>query len=228
MSKKSWQNPIYKGITNGGKSFIVEVTESIAPGLPHNSALINHLIPWLKDRGYKKILDFGAGALRHTLPLLDAGFEVTAVEYQEAFNKSIAKNNLEIAKTKGNFNELIWPKDFISSTEKYDIILLIYVLQTIPEKEDREQILNEIKRKLDNYGPKRVYYASRYGDSIDLKDEDRFKDGWIKKLKNPKQSFYTEWNAKETHDMFLKKKFQYAGTYGNGSQSYIYELENGL
>ena len=74
MASQRWSDPIYRGTTIGGQRFVVDVTESISSGLPPNSGLIKHLVPWMNDRGFTRILDFGAGALRHTIPLLKKGF----------------------------------------------------------------------------------------------------------------------------------------------------------
>ena len=228
MAHKVWKSPFYRGTTKGSKKFTVDVTQSISAGLSGNAGLVEHLVPWMKERGFTRILDFGAGALRHTLPLLDQGFEVTAVEFKEAFSRPKANKNLEIARTKDGFSELIWPKDFINSSQRFDVILLIFVLQVVPNKSDRERILDEIRKKLDKNGPKRLYYASRFGEGSRLKDEDKFRDGWILGFKNLTQSFYTEWNAATTHKMMRRKHFIPAGNYSGASQPFIYELEAGL
>jgi len=204
------------------------VTQSISSGLSINAGLVAHLSSWMKERGFNRILDFGAGALRHTLAFLNEGFEVTAVEYKEAFSRPKAKENLQIARTKDGFSELIWPKDFIHSKQKYDVALLIFVIQVVPFKTDRNRILDEIKKKLDNNGPKRLYYASRFGEGRKLSDEVRFNDGWILGLKKSTQSFYTDWNAATTHKMMKKKGFFHAGNYSGASQPFIYDLKPGL
>lgn len=228
MPKKIWETPFYSGTSKGGKKFVVDVTQSISAGLNANAGLIQHLVPWMQERGFKRILDFGAGALRHTLQLLDNGFEVTAVEFEEAFKRPKANENLKIARTKDGFSELIWPKNFIKSTKKFDVVILIFVLQVIPTKSYRGRILDEIRKKINKNGPKRLYYASRFGEGRYMKNENGYKDGWVLGLKNATQSFYTEWNAENTHSMMKQKGFMHAGNYLGASQPFIYELKAGL
>ena len=74
------------------------------------TTLIEKLIPLFKARKVHRILDFGAGALRHCFPLLEAGFEVCAVEFQEGFARPTCQKALEEAQKYGNFSALIWPK----------------------------------------------------------------------------------------------------------------------
>ena len=228
MSKLVWENPIYRGKDKSGKNFTIDVTQSISAGLSANSNLVEHLVPWMKERGFTRILDFGAGALRHTVALLEKGMVISAVEYKEAFSRPKAKINMEKARKYDGFTELVWPEDFIKSTRKYDVILLTFVLQVVPVKKDRGRIIGELIKKFDRNGPKRLYYASRHGVSRSLKDEDKYNDGWIQGYRNSTQTFYTEWGAAETHEMMEKYKLMHAGNYGASSQPFIYELRSGL
>jgi hypothetical protein len=177
----------------------------------------------MKEHHCVRILDFGAGALRHTIPLLRAGFEVTAVEYENAFKRPVAAKKRTDAKRFGQFNDLIWPHDFIRSKEKYDVVILAYVLQTVPEKKERDAILKEIARKLDSNGPRRMYYASRFGDRTNDDKNHQYKDGFVRKVDNQFQTFYTEWSLTATEKFMKKRKFERTGGYSGATQAYVFE-----
>jgi SAM-dependent methyltransferase len=177
----------------------------------------------MKEHHCRRILDFGAGALRHSLPLLRAGFEVTVVEYENAFKRPVAAKKRAAAKRFNHFAGLVWPHDFIRSKEKYDVVLLVFVLQTVPEKSERNRILYEIAKKLDPDGPRRIYYASRFGDKTEADKAHAYRDGWIRKLDNEHQTFYTEWSPAETESLMKKQKFERTSGYSGASQSYIFE-----
>ena len=88
-----FENPYYSGKTGAGDTIRIDVTNSISAGLEGSSGLVDAVTNWMDERGLTTILDFGAGALRHTIPLLEAGFQVTAVEYREAFQRERAAQN---------------------------------------------------------------------------------------------------------------------------------------
>ncbi len=73
--KNLWQSPLYTLTAKNGKKVVIDVTSAVSAGLGPNRA-INQVIKFFKDKGVKSVVDFGAGALRHTLPLLEAGFTV--------------------------------------------------------------------------------------------------------------------------------------------------------
>ena len=223
MARKLFESPLFRGTDSSGKKFTVDVTSSIAPSLPSNAGLIQSVTDWMKEHHCTRVLDFGAGALRHTIPLLRAGFEVTAVEYENAFKRPVAAKKRTMAKRFAHFEDLVWPHDFVRSREKYDVVLLVFVLQTVPEKKERDAILSEIAKKLDRNGPRRLYYASRIGDTSNSDKLHLYKDGFVRKLENKYQTFYTEWTSSETESLFKKWKFERTGTYSGPSQPYIFE-----
>lgn len=75
MARKTFESPFFHGTDSSGKKFTIDVTSSIAPSLDANQGLIESVTSWMKEHHCTRILDFGAGALRHTLPLLRAGLE---------------------------------------------------------------------------------------------------------------------------------------------------------
>src|SRR5258705_13891432 len=110
-----FSSPIYNVTLADGTKVGIDVTNSISAGLEPNGGLLAHLVPWMQERGYSRILDFGAGALRHTAPLLEAGFEVIAVEYQNAYRRPKAAEARAAAERHECVTALAWPQDFLRS-----------------------------------------------------------------------------------------------------------------
>src|SRR5216117_2826494 len=110
---KRFESPLYAARLPNGTAVTIDVTNSISAGLEPNSGMLAHLIRWMKERGYRRILDFGGGALRHTIPLLQAEFEVIAVEYERAYEREKARENLQRAQRFDGFTALVWPHDFL-------------------------------------------------------------------------------------------------------------------
>jgi len=81
-----WEKPIYKIKAINGNIITIDVTASCAPGLKPNE-VFKKIIPFFKRKNIETILDFGAGSLRHTFPLLKSGFKVCAVEFKEQFQR---------------------------------------------------------------------------------------------------------------------------------------------
>jgi hypothetical protein len=225
---KRFTSPLYTATIANGDKVTIDVTNSISAGLEPNSGLIENLIPWMQERGCKKILDFGAGALRHTFPLLKAGFEVIAVEYESAYDRPKAKEYLTEARKDSGFTELIWPHSFLHSKIRYDVALLMYVLQVIPVKVEREIALKAIGEHFNRNGPKRLYYASRYGEAVNLSDDAKYNDGWVMGKSVHDRTFYTEWNAATTDQLFEHCGYKRAGSYKNASQPFIYDYHPGV
>jgi hypothetical protein len=221
---KRFASPLYNVTTNGGDKLTIDVTNSISAGLTANAGLIRHVSQWMRKTGATRVLDFGAGALRHTIPLLERGYEVTAVEYARAYQRPKAAEFRTEAEGYHTFTKLMWPHDFLGCKLKYDVALLAYVLQVVPVKADRDAMLKCIATHLDKNGPKRVYYASRIGDARQLEPEMRYNDGWVRGRGSNDRSFYTEWTAADTDAFFLRAGFVRAGTYTGATQPFIYEL----
>ncbi len=184
---KLWLKPFYELTAKSGKKIIIDVTSSVAPGLPPNK-VVTELTTFLKHRNVERILDFGAGALRHTLPLLDAGFQVCAVEFEECFARPTSSVALSEARKYPNFSTLIYPKDFIRDTRRFDAALLRYVLQTMPLHEERRSVVKYIYKKLreDSY----LLYMSRFNQMQGISGEHKVSDGFYKWPEREHHSFY--------------------------------------
>jgi hypothetical protein len=200
-----WQSPIYALHASLSKTVYVDVTSSVSPGLPSSRVVTQRLIPFLKSKGVTTVLDFGAGALRHTIPLLRAGFEVCAVEFEEGFQRPVSRKALKKAKRFHNFSALIWPKQFVRDPRRFDAALLVYVLQIMPVPSEREEVLRQLQRKLnsDTY----LFYASRF-DQITAHDRShRVSDGYYRWPKREHHSFYREFTTEETREMMSRHGF---------------------
>lgn len=217
MPGKYWGDPYYKLTSPNGEEVTIDVTTSISPGLPPNGLIENRLIPLLKERGAQTVLDFGAGALRHTLPLLEAGFQVWAVEFEEAFKRPEAQKAYKKAKSYGgNFSALIYPKDLIAyKNQKFDAALLSFVLQTMPIPQERLRVIAEIYKKLHRKAV--LFYCSRWNQKTDQDDDHLVSDGYYRYPKRIMHSFYTEFTTTETDRMFVSKKFKRNPRNGNWS-----------
>lgn len=202
---KLWESPIYRFKSFLQKEIYVDVTTSVAPGLPPNKLIKEVLIPFFEKKKVYRILDFGAGALRHCFPLLDAGFQVCAVEFEEGFSRPSCKNALAEAKKDPNFTALIWPKDFIKDRHKFDAALLFYVLQTMPVEKERQQVLSYIYNKLK--GDSYLIYASRYNQITEEDLHHKVTDGYYKWPARTYHSFYREFTTEDTHAMIQRHGF---------------------
>jgi len=202
----SWDRPIYKLKTESGEQVLIDVTTSISPGLPPNKVIQEHIIPFFRRRGVETVLDFGAGSLRHTFPLLDARFQVCVVEFGEAFRRPKASLALQKARKHPNFSALIWPKQFIKDDRKFDAAMLNYVLQVMPKARERDTVLRYIYRKLEKDAY--LLYMSRYNQMQGVIEEHKVEDGYYKWPKRKYHSFYREFTTEETHKMMSKFKFR--------------------
>jgi hypothetical protein len=223
-----FSSPLYSATTAAGEKVTIDVTNSISAGLEPNRGLLDHLVPWMKDRGYRSVLDFGAGALRHTIPLLNAGIEVIAVEYKKAYQRPKAAEACATAQKHGGFTALVWPHDFLDSSLTYDVALLMFVLQVIPVQADRKAVLKAIGDHFGRNGPKRLFYASRTGEARELSDDTKYKDGWVRGRGTNDRTFYTEWNAPTTDKLFRAAGYERAGTYTGASQPFVYDFKPGI
>jgi len=204
---KKWTKPYYELKGNDGEKVVIDVTSSVAPGLPPNKVIRAELIRLFKATKVRKVVDFGAGALRHVFPLLSAGFEVCAVEFEEQFCRPVCAENLKDAEKHPNFSKLIWPKDFINDNRKFDAALLCYVLQTMPIPSERELVLRLLKKKLndDSY----LFFMSRYNQLDKLPRKRKVSDGYYMWPDREYHSFYTEFKTEKVHEMIERHKFRH-------------------
>ena len=204
MAPIVWDKPLYKLKSTRGETITIDVTGSVSAGLsPHQA--IQEVIPFLQRHGVQTIVDFGAGALRHTIPLLTAGFLVCAVEFEEAFARPACKKVLQQAKQYPGFSALIWPREFRRDSRRFDAALLSYVVQVMPVPAERSLVLALLKKKLKKGGF--ILYMSRNGQPIPDK-RSRCGDGYYMNPQRKVHTFYREFSTEETHTKFKGIKFE--------------------
>jgi hypothetical protein len=162
-----WDSPIYKfkaEIDNKKTEILIDVTGS-APNFAEPKKQLEGafevLLAGLEPKN-TKILDFGAAKLRNTWYLLEQGYQVYACEFADLFNRSEQANEFqEKCRSKPNFHQLIFPKDFIDFKEKFDVVLLINVLNIMPRPIERYYVLTLSREKMKEDG--RLLWYTQHG-----------------------------------------------------------------
>jgi SAM-dependent methyltransferase len=220
-----WETPIYRFNREAGRGqngrrlyeqLVVDVTKSApsfsTPGKTLESAL-RDVVAATGIRKKALILDFGAGKLRNTLYLLKKGFRVCAVEFEELFNSSAqaaAYRNSARNKGKNRFSTLIYPRDFERSQQKFDLVLLINVLNTMPVPAERLLVLQFCYTKLRRGGY--LFWYTQRGDadySPRLTSQHRLGDGYYIGYKKRYKTFYREYAASEIDALLSHTGFDF-------------------
>lgn len=197
-----WKKPFYTLTADNGQPVVIDVTLSVNPALGPNKA-IYEVIEFFKRKNVKTIVDFGAGALRHTLPLLAAGFQVCAVDFAEQYEQSDSKRvcfqNIQTARNDPNFCTLIYPSAFIDDHRRFDAALLCYTFQGMPIQKERERVLKVLYDKLKKKSY--VVWMSRFGDAKSLPSSQAVNGGHFKNPTANTHSFYKEFPTEQVHEM---------------------------
>lgn len=203
---RKWESPTYR-FRVAGREIVIDVTTSVSPGLPPHQIIRQEFIPLLRRHERTRILDFGAGALRHTFPLLRAGFEVCAVEFERTFSRPTASKALARARKNSHFTTLIWPHDFLRDRRRFDAAIVSFVIQTMPRPNERRIALKAISEKLvrDGY----LLYMARYGQITSAMKATKLSDGFFTWPKRSEHAFYREFATEETHSMMKRCKLKY-------------------
>jgi hypothetical protein len=195
------------------KEVVFDVTLS-APNFPGPmktlEGVFESLFDHLKDKNVTTVLDFGAAKLRNTLYLLKKGYKVGAVEFEKIKKESDqARKMFEEAETfKGKFKKLVYPHEFVKSTEKFHLVLLINVLSTMPVPVERLEVLNYCREKLRGDGY--LFYYSMHGDSKykeKCTEDKRISDGYHMDSGKYK-SFFREFEDYEVDFMLQSNGFE--------------------
>jgi hypothetical protein len=222
-----WDKPLYNLKAKSGKSIIIDVTMSVNPALGPNQA-ITEVIEFFKRKKVRRIIDFGAGSLRHSLPLLKADFEVCAVDFEEQYvdssSKRVCRQNRQEAEAYPNFSALVYPRDFIKDGRSFDAALLCYTFQGMPLISERKRVLKVLYKKLSELSY--IVWMSRYGDAKDLPDSQRVEDGHYKYPTSSQHSFYTEFKTEIIHGMMQEvgwnKSFHHIRSLGLGGRDQLF------
>jgi hypothetical protein len=220
-----WHAPFYKLDTPDGREVKIDVTSSVSASLPPHSVVAANVIPFLRSKGVETILDFGAGALRHTLPFLQEGFQVCSVEFEEAFSRPVCAEAQALARAYTNFSALIWPRAFLKDKRRFGAALLCYVLQTMPMPKERRRAIRAIHDKLrtDAY----LLYMSRANQARGISAKQRAGDGYYMWPKRELHSFYREFTTDETHAFMKKSRFRRIRSLNEGGKEQIFLYSKG-
>jgi len=208
-----WESPIYKfeeeTADESGKlikkPFLINVTYS--PPRNQNDpgkALIGVFNKIMRnlDKNEIKILDVGAGKLRNTLWLLQKGFHVWAVEFPGLKDRlTDAKEKWDSAETYPNFHKVTFPKDFINLNEKFDIILLVNMINVMPIPIERFALLSLCREKIKENGM--LLWHNWRAKSIhpdSYTEDNEFIDGYLMG-QGPNHTFYCEYGRDESHEI---------------------------
>ena len=125
---------------------------------PHEQVVA--LMPTLRERGARRVLDLGYGAGRHTVYLAREGFEVCGFDIAEnglAHTRAwLARENLSVELKQGDIAQIPYPDEF------FDAVIGIYVIyhKTYTEM---QSVVAEIHRVLKRGGSALVSLQSKRG-----------------------------------------------------------------
>ena len=208
-----WESPIYKFKTdvNGKqKEIFIDVTGSApnfsVPG-KQLEGTFKALLEGL-DPAKTKILDFGGAKLRNSLYLLEQGYTVYACEFDDLFKRSKQANDyLKRAEQYPNFKKLVFPNDFIDFEEKFDVVLLINVLDIMPVPIERLCVLALCREKMKDGG--RLLWYTQHGAYSEEDAVALLYDGLVTGKKREFNMFYRDFTRKEIHGMLQSTGFSF-------------------
>jgi hypothetical protein len=158
----------------------------------HNMPLaepVRSVLRQFRPIGGNRVLDFGAGSwlryVRYVRRNLNTR-EVYAVEFEEAFHDDSAKLKARYAQ-----NVTFWtPKSFEKQRdEKFDLILLVNVLNTMPEEEHQRDVFRCLSKRLELNGWLLVYQRV-WTAGVNPTDALPYGNGWFIP-QQPRYDYYT-------------------------------------
>lgn len=205
-----WESPYYPFPTLNkitGKPILIDVTASCRH-FENEIAGLSDVLTDFKDRNVATICEVGAGKLRNALFLLRQRFAVCAVEHAETFQRPQGKTRLAAARRFKKFTIQI-PREFPDSTEQYDAILLINVVNVVPEVHDRTEIIAQCADHLRKDGL--MVWMTQYGEPQyrrGFATKMRICDGYCFNLGNEHQTFVNEFTIPEIRELVANTKFR--------------------
>lgn len=240
MRSMMWESPLYKFeeeiVNDEGKLAKKIISINVTYSAPRNlndpgKALIgvfNKITEGLKPNE-TKILDIGAAKLRNTLWFLEKGYQVWSIEYPELRDRlPDAKRRWEHADNYPNFHNVTSPRDFISLKEKFDIILLVNIINVMPIPLERYALLSLCREKINDNGM--LLWHQWRGLAIGgekYSEENSFIDGYLMG-RGQNHSFYNENGREESHELLSSVGFAFNKTMNlhkipaNSCYSYIF------
>lgn len=231
-----WESPIYKFKTQiGGKKreILIDVTGSSPnfsePGKQLEGtfqALLEGLQP-----SKTKILDLGAAKLRNTIHLLQEGYTVYSCEFNDLFKRSKqASDFLKKAKGFSNFKRLIFPDEFIDFNEKFDVVMLINVLNIMPIPIERMSLLALCREKMRENG--RFLWYTQHGTYSNSVPVAELYDGIVTGKGRKYHMFYRDFSREEIHNMLKATGFSYNENFkfpmSGSNQAYVFNADGDI
>lgn len=230
-TKGIWQSPIYEfrvpaGTDDAGNRLIKEVVVDVTTSAPSFEdpgktlgRILGEAFDYLrveKRENVHRVLDFGAGKLRNTVYLLQNRYDVTAVEFRNLSTETDQGKRLlaRAQRYRKHFKELVFPGAFTRSGSKFDVALLINVLNVMPVPTERLLVLQQCHEKLRKGGY--LLWYTQYGDYDQNKRctaENVLGDGYYIGKKTKFKSFYREFSAHEIDEMLISSGFALAKTF---------------
>jgi len=210
-----WKKPTYKLHTNSGlddqlsfKEILIDVTRSVPPFPETGKVLSDTFADVLNDfpgKAEVKILDFGAGRFRNTIHLLRVSPKnnVGAVEFERL--EGISKTHIaEANRFQKRFQQIVYPEDFFRREQRFDLIILVNVLNIMPVSAERLLAIRYCREKL-NEGGKILWYSQHKDKFYQEKctEDNMLGDGYYMRNKSKYQTFYRDFEPYEVDEMFL-------------------------
>lgn len=226
-----FESPIYKvkgKIGRKEQEILIDVTGSAPnfkiPGAQLESTFRRLLKDYKKEK--IKILDLGAAKLRNTVYLLKKGYTVHACEYEDLFQRmGQAKDFLDKAKTYSTFKKLAYPHDFLKNQQKFDAILLINVINIMPNPMERYALLKRCREIMTKNGI--LLWYTQHGTYDPRQAFGKLNDGLITGKGRKYHMFYRDFSREEIFSMLNSVGFSHDKQYtfpGSGSnQAYAFK-----
>lgn len=228
-----WESSIYRFVIPRDetvwKEVLIDVTASVPPFVSPRKTLgsvLDQVSERLSKQHPASILDFGSGKLRNTLYLLRMGLRVCSVEFEKVQTSTPQAKSMYSAAS--NFGDLFWtlvfPHEFINSTARFDLILLVNVCNIMPVHSERLLVLQYCRRKLEDDGF--VLWYTQHRDQKVLakcQPDVRIGDGYYMNKERRYQTFYRDFEPHEIDSMFLASGFRLEEKYrAYGNQARLY------
>ena len=216
MPTRIWESPIYQFRIpegNGLQPYFFDVTGSASPNLKDASSDLAVCLRWAISETGKEhplILDFGAGRLRNTLHLLRLGHSVTAVEFSRLSNSEAVQPLVQEARTYApRFSELIFPHEFLRSSARFDLILLINMINIMPVPVERYLVLQYCREKLTKDGL--ILWYSQTSQTKRYKAKPYFGDGQIADPHTVMKTFYKDYKSDQIDELLAANGLRLKG-----------------
>ena len=214
LPQSIWESPIYRFhelIGNSARHVFFDVTKSAV--LSDTKRDLAQALDWAVEKTNQRnpaILDFGAGRLRNTIYLLSRGHSVTAVDFEKLLTSDSVRPNLQSANGHApRFSELVYPSQFIRTNRRFDLIILINVLNVMPVPSERYLALQYCPEKLTDRGL--ILWYSQTTQSA-YKGMPSFGDGLVMSTKEKYKTFYKDFNIDEIEELFAANGLRLADT----------------